>query len=75
MEKYQDVKRRYGESKLTSCHYKEGSRKSPVEIGSAPEQPLGLPWDIKGHEYQLLKKACYDPAVRVVNPMRVKTII
>ncbi|KAK4167070.1 hypothetical protein QBC43DRAFT_256075 [Cladorrhinum sp. PSN259] len=75
MERYQDVKRRYGDSKLTSCHYKEGASKSPVDIGSAPERPLGLPWDIKGQEYQLLKMACYDPAVRVVNPMRVKTIM
>ncbi|KAK4229164.1 hypothetical protein QBC38DRAFT_124764 [Podospora fimiseda] len=77
MERYQDVKRRHGESKLTSCHYKEGTSKGvPVEIGSAqPEQPLGLPWDIKGPEYQLLKKASFDPAVRVVNPMRVKTIM
>ncbi|KAK3990351.1 hypothetical protein QBC44DRAFT_265127 [Cladorrhinum sp. PSN332] len=82
MERYQDVKRRHGDSKLTSCHYKEESssgrsKGSPVEIGSvaAPEQPLALPWDIKGPEYQLLKRACYDPAVRVVNPMRVKTIM
>ncbi|KAK4190574.1 hypothetical protein QBC35DRAFT_75089 [Podospora australis] len=88
MEKYQDLKRRYGESKLTSCHYSKESpdgrnhslRPSP-EIGSSgastPDTqhspPLGMPWNVKGPEYQLLKQASFDVAARVAQPMRVKT--
>ncbi|KAK0728952.1 hypothetical protein B0T21DRAFT_292075 [Apiosordaria backusii] len=96
MEKYQDVKRRYGNSKLTDCHHGGHSSKSSKEnspsigsetetlgTGKSPEigsravvdQPLGLPWNIQGQEYQLLKQACFDPAVRVVSPMRVRTMM
>ncbi|KAK4180796.1 hypothetical protein QBC36DRAFT_306970 [Triangularia setosa] len=102
LEKYQDVKRRYGNSKLTDCHHggqgssKSSSKENSPSVGSeaetlrgsekAPEigsrmaaavvdQPLGLPWNIQGQEYQLLKQTCLDPAVRVVSPMRVRTMM
>nr|CDP23194.1 Putative protein of unknown function [Podospora anserina S mat+] len=98
MEKYQDVKRRYGGSRLTDCHHGgkkvSSSKENSPSVGSEAEgqfgegkgqeigsrmavmdQPLGLPWNIQGQEYQLLKQACFDPAVRVVSPMRVRTMM
>ncbi|KAK4200184.1 hypothetical protein QBC40DRAFT_280401 [Triangularia verruculosa] len=71
MEKYQDVKRRYGNSKLTDCHHDGHQSKTRLVV----DQPLGLPWNIKGQEYHLLKQACFDPTARVVSPMRVRTIM
>ncbi|KAK0660509.1 hypothetical protein QBC41DRAFT_341081 [Cercophora samala] len=95
MEKYQDVKRRYGNSRVTDCHHggKNSSKENSPSVGSEAEalgkgktpeigsriavvdQPLGLPWNIQGQEYQLLKQACLDAAVRVVSPMRVRTMM
>ena len=71
MERYQTVKRRHGISGHESCQWKEGetgTRRRVAEVGSADQHHLGVPWDIQGAEYQMLKKACFDPAARVVDP-------
>ncbi|KAL2261704.1 hypothetical protein VTK26DRAFT_3577 [Humicola hyalothermophila] len=69
MERYQDVKRRYGLSKRDSCSWKEGrtGTRRVAEVGSSSQQPLGVPWNIQGAEYQLMKKACFDPTIRIVD--------
>ncbi|KAK3310709.1 uncharacterized protein B0T15DRAFT_46639 [Chaetomium strumarium] len=68
MERYQDVKRRHGSSGQES-QWREGQTGSRrvAEVGSADQQPLSVPWDIKGVEYQLVKRACFDPAIRIVD--------
>ncbi|KAK3902337.1 hypothetical protein C8A05DRAFT_33956 [Staphylotrichum tortipilum] len=71
MERYQTVKRRHGVSGHESCQWKEGetgTRRRVAEVGSVDQQHLGVPWDIQGAEYRMLKKACFDPATRVVDP-------
>jgi hypothetical protein len=70
MERYQDVKRRYGASKHENCQWREGSTGGPrrvAEVGSSIQQPLSVPWNIQGTEYQMMKKACFDPAIRIVD--------
>ncbi|KAK4128981.1 hypothetical protein N657DRAFT_676684 [Parathielavia appendiculata] len=69
MERYQDVLRRFGGSKHESCQWREsqaGTRRV-AEPGSFDQQTLSVPWDIQGVEYQLLKRACFDPAIRLVD--------
>jgi hypothetical protein len=69
MERYQDVMRRFGGSKHESCHWKEGQTgtRRVAEVGSLDQQPLSVPWDIQGTEYHLMKRACFDPAIRIVD--------
>jgi hypothetical protein len=68
MERYQDVMRRFGGSKHESCQWREGQTgtRRVAEVGSFDQQPLSVPWDIQGTEYQLVKRACFDPAIRIV---------
>jgi hypothetical protein len=71
MERYQEVLRRYGGSRHESCQWREGQTggtRRVAEVGSFDQQAFSVPWDIQGAEYQLLKKACFDPAIRVVDP-------
>lgn len=77
-ELYRDVKRRYEWSNKTNSkrlsYYgdvkdeKAHSTTSKTEQGSGDDSDkFSLPWDIKDAEYGLLKKACYDPSVRLVD--------
>ncbi|KAK3393496.1 hypothetical protein B0H63DRAFT_531315 [Podospora didyma] len=64
VEQYRDVKQRY-----TASEGHEGRRKVPNMdvVAVKSQQQLSLPWDIKGQEYQMLRRACFDPSVRVVD--------
>lgn len=67
MERYQDVMRRYGVSKQNS-QWKEGiTGNRRVAVDSPDQLPISVPWNIQGPEYQTLKKACFDPSVRLAN--------
>ncbi|KAL2166881.1 hypothetical protein VTG60DRAFT_2060 [Thermothelomyces hinnuleus] len=70
MERYQDVLRRFGGSKHETWQWKEGQTgtRRVAEVGSYDQQAFSVPWDIQGLEYQLMKKACFDPSIRVVDP-------
>lgn len=69
MERYHDVLRRHGLSKHDNCPWREGSTgtRRVAEVGSSSQQPLGVPWNIVGTEYQMMKMACFDPAIRIVD--------
>lgn len=71
MERYQDVKRRYGVSKHESWQWREGAtggtRRRVADVGSPSQQSPGVPWNIQGAEYRMLKRACFDPAIRMVD--------
>ena len=63
VEQYRDVKQRYSASE---GH--EGRRKvTSIDVAAVKSQPLSMPWDIKGQEYQMLRRACFDPSVRIVD--------
>lgn len=72
-ELYRDVRRRY--EKDSSWEGKQKQKREVVgDVGQAEmsessnkEQPFSLPWDVKDEEYRLLKKACFDPSVRLVD--------
>ncbi|KAK4132357.1 hypothetical protein BT67DRAFT_86465 [Trichocladium antarcticum] len=68
MERYQEVKRRYGVARQGPCQWREGrtGTRRVAEMGSA-DPPLSVPWNIQGSEYQRMKRACFDPAVRIVD--------
>jgi hypothetical protein len=70
MERYQEVMRKYGATKHESCQWREGQTgtRRVAEVGSFDQQPVNVPWDIHGSEYQLLKRACFDPTVKMVDP-------
>jgi len=70
MERYQDVLRRHGGSKHETCQWNEGQTgtRRVAEVGSYDQQAFSVPWDIQGVEYQMMKKACFDPSIRVVDP-------
>ncbi|KAH6854170.1 hypothetical protein B0I37DRAFT_305038 [Chaetomium sp. MPI-CAGE-AT-0009] len=70
MERYQDVLRRHGGSKHENCQWREGQTgtRRVAEVGSLDQQAFSAPWDIQGTEYQMMKKACFDPSIRVVDP-------
>lgn len=71
-ELYRDVRRRYEGSDREK---KQKQRRDVVvDVGQSGksesrerEQPFSLPWDVKDEEYRLLKKACFDPSVRLVD--------
>ncbi|KAK4105935.1 hypothetical protein N658DRAFT_538347 [Parathielavia hyrcaniae] len=70
MERYQDVLRRFGGSRHESCQWREGQTgtRRVAQAGSSDQQtPGSVPWDIQGAEYRLLKRACFDPAIRLVD--------
>ncbi len=70
MERYQDVKRRYGIlGGRESCQWREGQTgtRRVAEVGSGDHQLLAVPWDVEGTEYQMMKRACFDPAIRVLD--------
>ncbi|KAK4116533.1 hypothetical protein N656DRAFT_256571 [Canariomyces notabilis] len=69
MEAYRDVKRRYGDSKQESFQWQQGATgaRRAAEVGSAGELSLSVPWNIHGAEYQTLKKASFDPAIRLAD--------
>ncbi|KAG7292697.1 hypothetical protein NEMBOFW57_002734 [Staphylotrichum longicolle] len=69
MERYQEVKRRYGASGHESCQWREGQTgtRRVSEVGSSGQQPLVVPWDVQGTEYQMVKRACFDPTIRIVD--------
>ncbi|KAK3300786.1 uncharacterized protein B0H64DRAFT_23048 [Chaetomium fimeti] len=70
MERYQDVLRRHGSSKHETCQWREGQTgtRRVAEVGSLDQQAFSAPWDIQGTEYQMMKKASFDPSIRVVDP-------
>ncbi|KAL2193765.1 hypothetical protein P885DRAFT_44533 [Corynascus similis CBS 632.67] len=70
MERYQDVLRRHGGSKHEACQWNEGQTgtRRVAEVGSYDQQAFSVPWDIQGVEYQMMKKACFDPSIRVIDP-------
>ncbi|KAL2019799.1 hypothetical protein VTK56DRAFT_9150 [Thermocarpiscus australiensis] len=72
MERYQDVKRRYGVHKHEDCPWREGQTgiRRIAEVGSSDQQPFSVPWNITGTGYQLMKRACFDPAIRLVDFQR-----
>jgi hypothetical protein len=69
MEAYRDVKKRYGVCKQGSFQWQQGATgtRRAAEVGSAGELSLSVPWNIHGTEYQTLKKACFDPAMRLAD--------
>jgi hypothetical protein len=70
MERYQDILRRHGSSKNETCQWREGQTgtRRVADVGSLDQQAFSAPWDIQGMEYQMMKKACFDPSIRVVDP-------
>ncbi|KAK3329793.1 hypothetical protein B0H66DRAFT_38201 [Apodospora peruviana] len=65
-ELFRDVKKRYP----ASSHERKDD--DIADLGRArkdddPKQLFSLPWDVKGEEYRLLKRACHDPSVRLVD--------
>lgn len=70
MERYQDVLRRHGSSKHETCQWREGQTgtRRVAEVGSFEPQAFSAPWDVQGTEYQMMKKACFDPSIRFVDP-------
>lgn len=69
MERYQDVKRRYGVSKHESSQWREGQTgtRRVAEAGSRVPQSPNVPWNVQGADYQMLKRACLDPSIRLVD--------
>ncbi|KAL2128301.1 hypothetical protein VTI74DRAFT_9365 [Chaetomium olivicolor] len=69
MERYHDVKRRHGASRHESYQWREGQTgtRRVAEVGSFDELVLGAPWDIQGAEYRFLKRASFDPTIRLVD--------
>lgn len=41
----------------------------PVKTPLDSKDNRSLPWDIIGNEYRLLKRACYDPSVRLADTL------
>ncbi|KXX74095.1 hypothetical protein MMYC01_208906 [Madurella mycetomatis] len=69
MERYRDVKRRYGVSKHESGQWREGQTgtRRVAEAGSTVPQSPNVPWNVQGADYQMLKRACLDPSIRLVD--------
>ena len=73
---FRDVRRRYeGSGSSREKKQKEKQKRDVVvNVGQSgksksgeEEQPFSLPWDVKDEEYRMLKKACFDPSVRLVD--------
>ncbi|KAL1837259.1 hypothetical protein VTJ49DRAFT_4083 [Mycothermus thermophilus] len=78
MERYHDLLRRYGGSKQEAAQWHEGKtgglgsatrgpRRVAAEVGSTDAITFDVPWDVVGRDYQMLKRACYDPTIKVVD--------
>ncbi|KAK3362272.1 hypothetical protein B0T25DRAFT_1945 [Lasiosphaeria hispida] len=65
-ELYRDVKRRHELSPKKPKKDETGAEFAE-QTPLPEEQPLAVPWSIRGQEYQMLKRACYDPSIRLVD--------
>ncbi|KAM7205509.1 hypothetical protein V8F20_003093 [Naviculisporaceae sp. PSN 640] len=77
-ELYRDVKRRHEENTNNRRRsYYGDANDEKVQITTNKTErasqdssdKFSLPWDITGEEYGLLKKACYNPSVRLVDTL------
>ena len=70
MERYQEIKRRYGGSGgHEGCQWREGQTgtRRVAEVGSRDQHTHSVPWDVEGTEYRMMKRACFDPSIRVLD--------
>ncbi|KAK4216999.1 hypothetical protein QBC37DRAFT_309090 [Rhypophila decipiens] len=77
-ELYRDIKRRYRGPGIAREHNKghknDNKRISEAELEATADIVENgsfdhLPWDVKIDEYKMLKKACYNPSVRLVDTL------
>ncbi|KAM7199316.1 hypothetical protein V8F33_004564 [Rhypophila sp. PSN 637] len=84
-ELYRDIKRRCRGPGIAKDHNKghnnDNKRKAEAEAELVATEAIvekssfdqsdkfSLPWDVKDNEYRMLKKACYDPSVRLVDTL------
>jgi hypothetical protein len=66
-EKFRDVKKRYKETGHEENAHDAIHSSGAGSPRSSKDKPHLVPWDVTGDEYELLKKSCCDPSVRLVD--------